>query len=153
MLGFPVWAEDTEADLNQVKEIDLSEERPGPANGLKIPNHILLMLDLNKVKAGQLAKVVFYQFSKRVRVEFEAAGLPKGEYILAVAAKCSPAQFGKSWTELHRFKSDAQQIQTEKSLPKATLREGKADLLVLGGKSLGLFRVKPAQLVDCKAIE
>jgi hypothetical protein len=97
--------------------------------------------------------VILYQFPKRARIDFEADGLPKGEYVLAIASKCSAGGYSKAWTDLHRFKTLSGHIQNEKSLPQAALREGKRGTLILMGKGLGLFRVKPLQLIDCKTVE
>jgi hypothetical protein len=142
MLVHHVWADDTDANFGSVHKIDLADEGP------QSPNHLLLSINLKRVKPGALGQVIIYQFSKRVRIEFEAGGMPKGEYTLAVSPTCAQPH----WTELHRFTVTSDHIQTEKSLPKVSLRDAKPGLLVLTGKSLGLFRVKPHQLIDCKPI-
>jgi hypothetical protein len=144
-LAIHAWADDSDSHFGSVQKIDLGDEGP------KSPNHLLLTMNLKKVKPGALGQVIIYQFSKRVRLEFEAGGMPRGEYAMAVSSSCSLADYGK-WTELHRFKVTSDHIQTEKSLPKASVREAKPGILVLVGKSLGLFRVKPHQLIDCKPI-
>src|SRR4051812_48756574 len=107
-------ADENEAGFGSVKKIDLTES--GPARS----NHVMVMLNLKKVKPGSLAQVVFYQFSKRARIDFEGDGLPHGEYVLAVAPKCSSTR-DKTWTELHRFKTTSAHVQNEKSLPNASL--------------------------------
>jgi hypothetical protein len=139
-----------DAGFGSVKKIDLSDDKPAQAPG---SNHTVIMLNLKKAAPGHLGQAVIYQFSKRARIDFEADGLPKGEYILAAAPKCVAGAYGKGWTELHRFNSTSAHIQNEKSLPNAALRDGKPGTLILMGKALGLFRVKPAQLIDCKIIE
>jgi hypothetical protein len=140
--GIAQAADDTDSNFGQIKKIDLGDETK-PA-----PNHLLLTMNLNKVKAGMLGQVIFYQFSKRVRLEFDAGGLPAGEYTMQLASSCT----GRSWTELHRFKSTSAHVQTEKSLPKYSLGEAKPGFTLLMGKALALFRVQPRLMVDCKTI-
>src|SRR5665213_2264461 len=140
------WADDSDSNFGSIKKIDLSDEAP------QAPDHLMITMNLNKVKPGMLGQVILYQFSKRVRLEFEAGGLPKGEYALAVATKCSNGDYKKGWTEVHRFTSNSAHIQTEKSIPKASL-EAKPGFQVLTGKFLGLFRMKPQLLIDCQPIK
>ena len=140
-------ADDSDANFGSIKKIDLSDDKPAS------PNHTLIMLNLKKVKPGMLGQIILYQFAKRMRLEFEADGLPKGDYVLAVAPKCTAGDLGKAWTELHRFKSTSAHLQTEKSLTTTSLHESKPNTITLAGKSLALFKIKPPLMVDCKLIE
>jgi hypothetical protein len=129
--------------FGQIKKIDLSDE--GKSN----PDHILMALKLNKVRAGMLGQVTIYQFSKRVRIDFDG-GLPKGEYTLAVANNCSAKR--SAFKDLHKFTSNSSHVQTEKSLPGYSLfpMDGHTALV---DKSLALFRKTPAQMIDCETIK
>lgn len=129
--------------FGQIKKIDLSEE---PKTN---PDHILMALKLNKVRAGKLAQVTIYQFSKRVRIDFDG-GLPKGEYTLAVAGSCSAKH--SAFKELHKFTSNNSNVQTEKSLQKYSLFPMNG-YTALVGKSLALFRRTPALMIDCETIK
>jgi len=137
-LLFVAWADDT--GFGSIKKIDLGEDRP------QGPSHVVVTMNLGKVKPGRLGQVIVYQFSRKVRVDFEG-DLPKGDYSLRVASSCAGAN---GWSELHRFTSNSTHIQTEKSLLKASLNEAKPGFLKLMGKSLALYR--GAQQIDCKTI-
>ena len=152
VLGLQVSADETvDSRYGTIKKIDLSDDGPKPG-----PNHVVIVMDMKKLGiSGARGNVVLYQFPTRVRIEFEGAGLPKGKYTLAVAANCAAGAYASAWTELHQFISSSALIATEKSLPKATLRDAKAPgVLGLTGKSLALFRVigQKYSQVDCKPV-
>ncbi len=150
-----VWASDEESAIGSIHKIDMTDNTP------KAPGHVIVMMDLKKLKsAAAHGHVVFQQFAKRVRVEFEGSGLPKGKYSLAVSENCAGAAelgagpYKNNWTELHKFDSESDHIATEKSLPQATLRAGGTAPLVLEGKSVALFRMKSGKYskIDCKTV-
>jgi len=143
VLSLNAFGDDGDANFGQIKKIDLGEDQP------QAPNHIVMMMKLQKVNPGVLAQVTLYQFSKRSRIDFDGGGLPRTEYSLSVAASCSAGK----WTELHHFKATESHTQTEKSLPDWNLREAAKGKSVLEGKSLALFRVKPRLMIDCQVIK
>jgi hypothetical protein len=98
---------------------------------------------------------------KRVRVEFESAGLPRGAWKLAFASTCPSGESGpitlarykKHWTELNDIKIKSTHVSVEKSHMNMDLRPGGQNKIVLEGQSLGLFQVLPhgkLLRIDCK---
>ncbi len=135
---------DEENKVQNIKKMDLSE--PDKPNG---PGHTITMFDLKRLNVpGSHAHVVFNQLRKRVRIEFEGTGLPKGKYILGVAGNCSSQDFKRGWKERHRFASESTHVATEKAHYDLTLES-------LHGKAVGLFRADGGKttFVDCKIIE
>lgn len=156
-LWYPaVHADDKEIDqsIGTIHKIDLADETP------KGPNYILVVMDLKRLKVpGARGHSIVRQFTKRSRIDFDGSGLPKGKYTLAVADDCKSgtlpaAKYKSALTELHQFQVISTHIATEKSLPKAALREPSKGLLVLENKSLHLFRVQKDKFetIDCKPI-
>ncbi len=150
--------DDVDQAIGTIHKIDMTDNTP------KAPNYVLIIFDVKKVKVpGAHGHSILRQFAKRVRAEFEGAGLPKGPYRLAVASSCpagengpvSMSHFKKIWTELHRFKVTSTHIATEKSQVDTTLRPGGKGHLILEGKVLALFQeLKGDKIlrVDCKPI-
>lgn len=104
------------------------------------------------------AHVILRQFSRRVRVEFEGSGLPKGQYAIAISSGCEKGQvkaarYKSVWRELHRFESNPVNIATEKSLPGASLRDPASETR-LEGKALALFKVSRGNyaVLDCQVV-
>lgn len=153
-------ADDGERDsgVTTIKTIDMEAEGPSP---MQNAGHILLLFDVGKVKvSGAHAHAILRQLQKRVRVEFESSGLPKGRYALAWAEQCAGAgrlnlaQYKKRWNEIHHFQTTSTYIATEKSMAQTALRKGDRSSHVLEGKALALFQVNKSQveLIDCKPI-
>lgn len=144
-------ADDKDSSITTIHNIDLTTNE-GPSG----PNYILILLDVKKAKVpGSRAHIIFRQFSKRVRLEYEASGLPFGKYKIGIHPTSCPRQ-EKHWTILHTATQESTHLATEKSLPKHALR--KAPLpgqSVLLGMSVGLFQIKGAKsvLIDCKPIK
>lgn len=138
-----------DSSITTIHNIDLSQEGP------QGPNYTLIIFDVKKVKVpGSRAHVIFRQFSKRVRLEFESAGIPKGKYRIGIAAGC-PANESQ-WTRLHEVRQTSTHLATEKSLPAYALRNAPANgQKSLKGMNVGLFQVKgkKAVLIDCKLIK
>ena len=140
--------------IGTIHKIDLTDDKP------KAPSYILLVFDLKKLKVpGSHGHSIVRQFTKRCRIDFDGSGMPKGNYTLGVAPSCksgslTAAAYKSSVTELHRFNVSSTHVSTEKSLPKASLRDPGKGLLVLEGKALMLFHsVKNKfEIVDCKSI-
>jgi len=146
LLCLQAQAEDKEIDqsIGTIHKIDMSDDKP------KGPTYILVSLDLKRLKvSGAHGHSIVRQFTKRSRIEFEGSGLPKGKYALGVASSCKSAI-----TDLHQFEVTSTHVSTEKSLPKAALREPGNGLLVLEGKFLIFSRFVKGKFeaVDCKAI-
>lgn len=142
-VGLPLFAQ----SFGSVQKLDLDDERPPD------PKFRLLVMNLKKLKATR-GNIILRQFSKRVRVEFDGAGLPNGKYSIALSAKCpdvtgplSRKSYEKGWTELHQFPSTSSHVETEKSLPTASLKD-------MESKSLSFFRVVGDRYsrIDCKAV-
>lgn len=150
------FAQENDQKMTTIQKIDLGDEAP------KSPVFILTIFDVKKAKVpGSRAHAILRQMRKRTRVEFEAAGLPKGLWKLAYASTCptgengpiSLAQYKKSWTELNEIKITSTHVSVEKSHMDKDLRPGGKNKIVLEGKSLGLFQVLPHKKVlriDCK---
>lgn len=152
VLGWsPVWAEDRDSSITTIHNIDLTTNE-GPSG----PNYILILLDVKKAKVpGSRAHIIFRQFSKRVRLEYEASGLPHGKYKIGIHPTSCPKS-EKLWTILHSATQESTHLATEKSLPKHALRKavlpGQSVLL---GMNVGLFQSRGAKttLIDCKPIK
>lgn len=138
--------------IGTIHKMDMTDE-----GGPKAPNYILLILDVKKAKVpGARAHVILRQLRKRVRIEFEGTGLPKGKYKIGLADNCSKANnFKAGWTELQELKVISLHTITEKANFKLSLREPKPGLTVVEGKALGLFRVNGSSIqnIDCKTIQ
>lgn len=142
---------DEDQSMGSIHKIDLENEAPSA------PNYVLLVLDVKKAGVpGARAHVILRQLRKRVRIEFEGTGLPKGKYKLALAGTCANIKNYKSgWTELQELSVIEQNTITEKANFQMSLREAKPGLTVMEGKALGLFRVNKGaiQNIDCKTIQ
>ncbi len=151
LLSSPVWADDKDSSLTTIHNIDLTAPE-GPGG----PSFVLILLDVKKVKVpGSRAHIIFRQFSKRVRLEFEASGIPYGKYKIGVHTSGCPAN-EKSWTILHEAVQESTHLATERSLPKHALRKAVVNgQTVLQGQNVGLFQIKGAKsiLIDCKTIK
>lgn len=143
-------AADDDSSITTIHNIDLTQET-GPQG----PNYSLIIFNVKKLKVpGSRAHVIFRQFSKRVRLEFEAAGIPLGKYRVGVSRGCSPQE--SNWTRLHEMEQSDTYLATEKSLPQHALRTAPVKgQQVLKGMNVGLFHVKNkvAALVDCQPIK
>jgi hypothetical protein len=149
-------AQDVDSGVTAVHKINIGEEADQNDT-----NFIGFDLDVKRLKVpGSKANVILRQMTKRVRVEFEGAGIPRGKYTLAVSANCpsgrsvSEGRYKADWTELHRFAVSTTHIETEKSAPDAALREG--GRLILFGKSFGFFKVGAGgalDVIDCKPVK
>jgi hypothetical protein len=151
-----VHADDADQRMTTIQKIDLGDETP------KSPVYILTIFDVTKAKVpGSRAHAILRQMRKRMRVEFESAGLPKGEWKLAFASTCpagengpiTSAQYAKHWTELSDIKIKSTHVSAEKSHMDMDLRPGGQNKIVLEGQSLGLFQVLPhgkMLRIDCK---
>lgn len=135
--------------IGTIQKLDLSDDRPPD------PTYRLIILDVKKLKnSGARGHIILRQFSNRVRVEFDGAGLPKGEYTIALAPDCSMARqevssgsYKNNFKELHRFPSKTSHVETEKSQPKAKLAD-------MDGKSVALFRAGKSAMttIDCRPV-
>ena len=141
---------DDDSSLTTIHNIDLTGQ-DGPVG----PNYSLTLFNVKKVKVpGSRAHVIFRQFAKRVRLEFEASGIPYGKYHIGVSRGCSGVE--SNWTHLHEMEQTSTHLATEKSLPNYALRKAAAaGQTVLQGMNVGLFQIKgkKSTLVDCKAIK
>lgn len=156
MLSAASFAQDNDQRMTTIQKIDLGDDVP------KSPVYILTIFDVKKAKVpGSRAHAILRQMRKRTRVEFEAAGLPRGVWKLAFANSCpagengpiSLAQYKKSWTELNEIKIISTHVSVEKSHMDKDLRPGGKNKIHLEGKSLGLFQVLPHNKllrIDCK---
>lgn len=151
------WGDDNDAGMTSIHKIDLQQADTGPAAP---DSYIGFDLNIKRLKIpGAHANVILRQMTKRVRIEFEGAGVPRGKYVFAVASGCpsghlvTDARYKAAWTEMHRFTVSETHIATEKSQPKVALRSG-GDRVLLG-KSLGFFKVAKAgfELIDCREIK
>lgn len=144
------FAQDEDAKMQTIHQIDLGKEEPKSGD-----NYALMLFDVKKVKVpGSRAHIIFRQFSKRVRLEFEAAGIPKGKYRIGIHSGCPKSE--KAWTILHEAFQESTFLATEKSLPKHALRKAPVSgQTILEGMNVGLFQVKGKNslLVDCKPIK
>lgn len=143
-------ASDEDSSITTIHNIDLTKD-----SGPQGPNYSLIIFNVKKVNVpGSRAHVIFRQFAKRVRLEIEAAGIPKGKYHVGVSARCSPSE--GAWTRLHEVEQTSTYLASEKSLPDFALREAPVKgQKVLTGLNVGLFQVKgkKSTLVDCKPIK
>ena len=141
---------DDDSSLTTIHNIDLTG-----AEGPSAPNYSLTMFNVKKVKVpGSRAHVIFRQFAKRVRLEFEASGIPFGKYHVGVSRGCSGQ--ADNWTKLHEMEQTSTHLATEKSLPAYALRKAAAaGQSVLQGMNVGLFQLKGKKpvLVDCQPIK
>lgn len=156
LISVAAYAQENDQKMTTIQKIDLGDEAP------KSPLYILTIFDVKKAKVpGSRAHAILRQMRKRTRVEFEAAGLPRGVWKLAFASTCpagengpiSVNQYKKSWTELNEIKIVSTHVSVEKSHMDKDLRPGGKNKIVLEGKSLGLFQVLPHDKVlriDCK---
>jgi len=147
---FTAFAADEDSSITTIHNIDLGQD-----SGPQGPNYTLIIFDVKKVKVpGSRAHVIFRQFNKRVRLEFEAAGIPKGKYRIGVSRGCSGNE--DNWARLHEAEQSDTFLATEKSLPSHALRKAPVkNQTVLQGMNVGLFQVKgkKSTLVDCKPIK
>lgn len=153
----PMHADDVDQRMTTIQKMDLGDEAP------KSPVYILTIFDVAKAKVpGSRAHAILRQMRQRVRVEFEAAGLPKGGWKLAFASSCvagenapiTLAQYKRNWTELSDIKIKSTHVSVEKSHRNMDLRPGGENKIVLEGKSLALFQLLPhgkVLRIDCKA--
>jgi hypothetical protein len=149
-------ADDGDQHMTTIQKFDLGDEAS------QSPVYILTTFDVTKARVpGSRAHAILRQMRKRVRVEFESAGLPKGVWKLAFASSCPAgengpitlAQYKKHWTELNDIKIKSTHVSVEKSHMDMDLRPGGQNKIVLEGKSLGLFQVLPhgkVLRIDCK---
>lgn len=141
---------DDDSSLTTIHNIDLTGS-DGPTG----PNYSLTQFNVKKVMVpGSRAHVIFRQFAKRVRLEFEASGIPYGKYRIGVSRGCSGVE--SDWTRLHEMEQTSTHLATEKSLPTHALRKAAvAGQIVLQGMNVGLFQIKGKKslLIDCKAIK
>ncbi len=157
--GVYLHAEDKEIDqsIGTIHKMDMTDDKPAAA---PVASQILVVMDLKNLKvAGAHGHAIVRQFTRRSRIDFDGSGLPKGKYSLAVASSCKTglltgAIYKSSVTELHSFNVTSAHVATEKSLPKASLRESGKGNLVLEGKALMLLRIlkDKFEVVDCKPI-
>jgi hypothetical protein len=138
--------------IGTIKRIDMDDSKP------QNPDYILVDLTIKKPRPGQ-GHFLLRQFSNRVRVEFEGAGLVKGTYTIGVASGCShgsltEARYKAAWRELHRFPSTPTHISTEKSVPGASLKDPAAKLMFTG-KAIALFHLSNHKydVIDCKTVK
>jgi hypothetical protein len=151
-------ADDVDNSMSTIHKIDMTDDSP------KSPNYVLTVFDVKALRVpGSSAHAILRQLNKRVRAEFEATGIPKGKYKLAISLDCSGktrltfAAYKKTWTELHSFKMVSTHIATEKSHYEMSLRpSAQAKTSVLEGKALALFHIEKGGMfnrVDCKTIQ
>lgn len=151
LLSAPAFAQDEDARMQTIHQIDLGKEESKSGD-----SYALMLFDVKKVKVpGSRAHIIFRQFAKRVRLEFEAAGIPKGKYKIGVINSGCPGSENR-WNIVHEAIQESTFLATEKSLPKHALRKAPvAGQTVLQGMNVGLFQVKgkSSLLVDCKPIK
>ncbi len=151
LLPNAAWSQDDDAKIQSIHNIDLGQQ-DGPSG----PNYSLIVLDVKKAKVpGARAHIIFRQFSKRVRLEFEASGIPYGKYRIGIRESGCPGS-EKAWTILHEAEQSSTHLATEKSLPKHALAKPVTpDQTILRGMNVGLFQVKGkgSLLIDCKPIK
>ena len=145
---------DEDAKTTIIQQIDLSGEG-GPSK----PNYILFMWDVKRLGSAR-AHTILRQLNKRVRVEVEGEGWPKGKYAIATATQCgkpslTPSVYQKFWTELHALDIKTPLVASEKAVFTASLRTADKNKLVLEGRQLGFFHIVKGQyrLIDCKPIQ
>ncbi|NJL23784.1 MAG: hypothetical protein HC902_00435 [Calothrix sp. SM1_5_4] len=77
-------ADEESPSMGTIRPLDFENEKPAE------DSYKLIEFNFKKLKIPKAyGNSIVRQFSRRVRLEFEAAGLPKGSYTLAVAGRCA----------------------------------------------------------------